>query len=98
MNMKGTILAVCTAPAKGLQKHDQGEGKLVPGKGLDGDGHFGFAHRQVSLLESEEIERMKKIIPTLFHGAFAENLVTEGIELNNSSSGTRSASGPRCCG
>ena len=81
MNMKGTILAVCTAPAKGLQKHDQGEGKLVPGKGLDGDGHFGFAHRQVSLLESEEIEKMKKIIPTLFHGAFAENLVTEGIEL-----------------
>jgi FdhD protein len=81
MDMKGTVLAVCTAPAKGVQKHDQKEGRLVPGKGIDGDGHFGFAHRQVSLLDSAEIEKMKKAVPDLFHGAFAENLVTEGIDL-----------------
>ncbi len=76
-------MAVCTAPAKGVQKKDQGEGRLVPGKGLEGDGHFGFAHRQVSLLDAADIEVMKRSIPTLFHGAFAENLVTEGIDLKS---------------
>ncbi len=79
----GVIRAVCTAPAKGVQKKDQGKGRLVPGKGLEGDGHFGFAHRQVSLLDAADIEVMKKSIPTLFHGAFAENLVTEGIDLKS---------------
>lgn len=78
---KGTVIAVCTAPAKGVQKKDRGEALLVPGKGIEGDGHFGFAHRQVSLLDAAEIERMKRIIPGLFHGAFAENIVTEGIDL-----------------
>lgn len=81
MTLKGTILAVCTAPAKGMQKKDRGEGLLVPGKGIEGDGHFGFAHRQVSLLDAAEIGNMKKSIPTLFYGAFAENLVTEKIDL-----------------
>ncbi|GEM_PF-242305 len=79
--LRGVIRAVCTAPSKGVQKHDRGEGRLVPGKGLEGDGHFGFAHRQVSLLDAADIEVMKRSIPTLFHGAFAENLVTEGISL-----------------
>jgi len=81
MTPRGIIRAVCTAPQKGIQKKDIGKGLLIPGKGLEGDGHFGFAHRQVSLLDASEIERMKKIIPTLFYGAFAENLVTEGIDL-----------------
>ncbi len=79
--LRGVIRAVCTAPAKGVQKKDRGEGRLVPGKGLEGDGHFGFAHRQVSLLDEADIEVMKRSIPTLFHGAFAENIVTEGIDL-----------------
>lgn len=81
MTSRGIIRAVCTAPQKGIQKKDLGKGLLIPGKGLEGDGHFGFAHRQVSLLDASEIERMKQIIPTLFYGAFAENLVTEGIDL-----------------
>lgn len=81
--LRGVILAVCTAPAKGVQKKDRGEGRLVPGKGLEGDGHFGFAHRQVSLLDAADIEVMKRSIPTLFHGAFAENLVTGGIDLKS---------------
>ncbi len=81
MTPRGIIRAVCTAPQKGIQKKDIGKGLLIPGKGLEGDGHFGFAHRQVSLLDASEIERMKKIIPSLFYGAFAENLVTEGIDL-----------------
>jgi len=81
--LRGVIRAVCTAPAKGMQKKDRGEGRLVPGKGLEGDGHFGFAHRQVSLLDEGDIKIMKQSIPTLFHGAFAENLVTEGIDLKS---------------
>jgi FdhD protein len=81
MTSRGIIRAVCTAPKKGIQKKDIGKGLLISGKGLEGDGHFGFAHRQVSLLDASEIERMKKIIPSLFYGAFAENLVTEGIDL-----------------
>ncbi len=80
--MTGTVLAICTAPEKGVQKRDRGVGRLVQGKGFEGDGHFGFAHRQVSLLDSAEIEKMRKSVPGLFHGAFAENIVTEGIDLS----------------
>ena len=79
--MAGKIIAVCSAPAKGMIKHDQGEGVLIVGKGLEGDGHFGFAHRQVSLISIEDIRIMMAKLPNLRPGSFAENLTTEGFDL-----------------
>jgi len=54
--------------------------------GIAGDAHLGFAHRQVSLLMSEDIEEQRSRLAAessipLGPGAFAENLTTRGIDL-----------------
>ena len=79
--MKGKIAAVCRAPAKGMQKTDVGEAFLVEGKGMEGDAHFGFQHRQVSLLNAEEAAKIREKVPGLKPGDFAENLLVEGFDL-----------------
>ena len=87
--MKGKIVAVCRAPAKGMQKTDIGEGVLVEGKGMDGDAHFGFQHRQVSLLNAEEAAKIREKVPGLKPGDFAENLLVEGFDLSKLNVGKR---------
>ena len=74
--MKGRIIAVCSAPEKGMIKKDVKEGTLIEGIGLEGDAHAGFMHRQVSLISMEDIRTMMVKLPTLAPGSFAENLTT----------------------
>lgn len=78
---KGTIMAVCAAKHTGMIKENIIEGILIEGKGLKGDAHFGFAHRQISLISMEDIRTMIDKLPTLVPGSFAENLTTEGLDL-----------------
>ena len=80
--MKGNVVAVCRAPAKGMQKTDIGEALLVEEKGMEGDAHFGFQHRQVSLLNAEEAAKIREKVPGLKPGDFAENLLVEGFDLS----------------
>ena len=80
--MKGKVVAVCRAPAKGMQKTDIGEALLIEDKGMDGDAHFGFQHRQVSLLNAEEAAKIREKVPGLKPGDFAENLLVEGFDLS----------------
>ena len=87
--IKGKIAAVCRAPAKGMQKTDIGEALLVEDKGMEGDAHFGFEHRQVSLLNAEEAEIIRKKVPGLKPGDFAENLLVEGFNLSKLKLGDR---------
>ncbi|MCL1940619.1 MAG: MOSC domain-containing protein [Synergistaceae bacterium] len=77
----GFISAVCRSAAKGIQKTDIGEAVLVEGMGMEGDGHFGFGHRQVSLLSAEEAEKMREKVPAIKPGAFAENLLIRDFDL-----------------
>lgn len=90
---QGRIVAVCTAPEKGMIKHDVGEGLLVEELGLEGDAHAGFMHRQVSLIALEDIKTMMKKLPELEPGSFAENLTTEGFDLSELKIGDRLAVG-----
>ncbi|MBE3131187.1 MAG: MOSC domain-containing protein [Acidobacteria bacterium] len=82
----GTIVSVNTSRKKGQIKTPVPSAELVAGKGIAGDAHLGFAHRQVSLLMIEDIAEQKarlgagSAIP-LGPGAFAENLTTGGIDL-----------------
>lgn len=85
----GKIVAVCTSPQKGMRKKNVGSGKLLVDLGLEGDAHAGFAHRQVSLLALESIEKMQKLGLDVNPGDFAENLTTQGIDLVNLPIGTR---------
>ncbi|MCI5125950.1 MAG: MOSC domain-containing protein, partial [Candidatus Electrothrix sp. AR5] len=40
-------------------------------------------HRQVSLLAGESIDRVKEKLPQLTQGAFAENIITRGVDLGS---------------
>lgn len=80
--MAGKIIAVCSAPEKGMIKHDIREGVLIEELGLEGDAHAGFMHRQVSLIAMEDIRTMMEKLPSLVPGSFAENLTTEGFDLS----------------
>lgn len=87
--MAGKIVAVCTSEKKGERKKNIGEGLLVPNHGLEGDGHAGDWHRQVSLLALESIEKMRQKGLDVNPGDFAENLTTEGISLVDLPVGTK---------
>lgn len=76
------VIAVCTSKEKGRRKHDSGECFIEAGFGLAGDAHADSAtHRQVSLLDTGSIEKMRSKGIEVGPGDFAENLTTEGIIL-----------------
>ena len=92
------IKAVCISEKKGQQKHPVDSVHLRPKHGIDGDAHAGNWHRQVSLLGQESVNRLQeKISIPLFPGAFAENILCEGIELYRLPVGTRLHVGTALC-
>lgn len=91
--MSGKIVAVCTSLNKGERKKNIGKANLLVGLGLEGDAHAGFQHRQVSLLASESIEKMRAMGLDVQPGDFAENLTTVGLELVTLPVGTRLRAG-----
>jgi len=86
---EGKVVAVCMSREKGVPKKNVGQAFLEVGKGLVGDAHAGFAHRQVSMLALEDIEKMKEKLPDLEPGSFAENLTVTGVDLENVAIGAR---------
>jgi MOSC domain-containing protein YiiM len=79
--MKGKIISVNISEQKGEKKKNVGSCFLLKDKGLAGDAHAGFMHRQVSLLAMESIEKIRAKGLDVKPGDFAENLTTEGIVL-----------------
>ena len=76
------VEAVCISVKKGTVKREQEAVKLVEDWGIEDDAHAGKWHRQVSLLAGESIDNVKEILPTLKNGAFAENIITRGVDLS----------------
>jgi MOSC domain-containing protein YiiM len=85
----GRVIAVCVSASKGTVKQNVGSGTLIEEYGIEGDAHGGFAHRQVSLIASEDIEMMRAKLPGLEPGSFAENITTEGFDLSALALGDR---------
>lgn len=77
----GVIEAVCVSEKKGMVKKEAAEILLKENWGIEGDAHAGDWHRQVSLLAGESIDAVKKKLPHLKHGVFAENIVCRGLAL-----------------
>jgi len=77
----GRIEAICISREKGTVKDTVTEAELRVKHGIVGDAHAGDWHRQVSLLPSESIAKVRQMMPDLADGAFAENLVTSGVDL-----------------
>lgn len=84
----GTVIAVCTSPAKGTQKTDVKEAVFIENFGIEGDAHAGKWHRQVSLLSYDKIQEFRRKGARIDHGAFGENLVVEGIDFRTLPVGT----------
>ncbi len=87
--MRGKIIAVCTSANKGERKKNVGSARLLADLGIEGDAHAGFAHRQVSLLAIESIEKMRQAGLDVNPGDFAENLTTADLVLPELPIGTR---------
>ncbi|MFA7381904.1 MAG: MOSC domain-containing protein [Desulfurivibrionaceae bacterium] len=83
------VEAVCISEKKGMVKKQVPEIFLEENWGITGDAHAGIWHRQVSLLAGESIDTVKKKLPHLKHGVFAENIVTRGLDLMTLAVGDR---------
>ena len=83
------VEAVCLSHKKGIVKKEQEQVEVRRNWGIEGDAHAGDWHRQVSLLAGESIDGVKQILPTIKNGAFAENIITRGIDLNSLQIGNR---------
>ncbi len=89
------IIAVCTSRKKGTKKDVIDQGVIKEGYGLVGDAHAcSETHRQVSLLTTDSIEKMRALGLNVDAGAFAENLTVEGMDLKSLPPGTRLLVGP----
>jgi len=82
----GSIVSVNTSAKKGQIKCPVSSVELRAGRGIEGDAHQDFGHRQVSLLAIEDIDAQRERLGEapdvpLGPGAFAENLTTRGIDL-----------------
>lgn len=98
MNNTAIIRAVCISGKKGEQKHPVEEIQLIPDFGIPGDAHAANWHRQVSLLGVESVAKVQQHISfQLLPGAFAENILTEGILLYDLPVGTKLRIGTALC-
>ena len=84
-----TVEAVCTSAKTGVVKKEQERVTLKADWGIEGDAHAGDWHRQVSLLAAESIALVREVLPTLEKGAFAENIITRGVDLESLGIGRR---------
>lgn len=83
------VLAVCISEKKGIRKTEVPSIKVLVNHGIVGDAHAGNWHRQISLLAKESIDKLNGLGIELTAGIFAENIVTEGIELTSLPVGAR---------
>lgn len=87
------VVAVCISENKGERKKPVESVTLQEKHGIVGDAHAGDWHRQVSLLATESIEKMRALGLDVDSGDFAENITTSGIDLVSLPLGTRLAIG-----
>ena len=76
-----TVEAICISPKKGIVKKAVEQAIFEKDFGISDDAHAGKWHRQVSLLAAESIDIVKEKLPTLKDGAFAENIITKGLDI-----------------
>ncbi|KPK62749.1 MAG: hypothetical protein AMK73_05705 [Planctomycetes bacterium SM23_32] len=88
MAKRGDVLAVCISTAKGTPKTPIAAGRLMEGRGLAGDAHAG-TEREVSLLCRASADKVRRQGLEVGPGAFAENLLVDGLTAEDFAVGTR---------
>jgi len=75
------VIAVCLCENRGATKFEMPEISLRKDFGIEGDGHAGNWHRQVSLLDESSVDKIRNLQEDVHPGTFAENIRTRGIIL-----------------
>jgi MOSC domain-containing protein YiiM len=83
------VQSIALSTKKGTRKTVVEEARLIPGHGLEGDGHAGDWHRQVSFLSAESIEAARARGLDVNFGDFAENIATRGLDWERVPVGAR---------
>jgi len=84
------VVAVCSSRKKGTKKGVIAEAVLKEDYGLVDDAHADSStHRQVSLLATESINKMRELGLDVGEGDFAENITCDGLDLCSLPVGTR---------
>jgi len=78
----GTLVYVCASETRGVSKRAVERAVLRADHGIEGDAHAGERHRQVSMLDVNDIEAMRQSGMSLAPGAFGENLALAGVALS----------------
>lgn len=92
------VVAICISEVRGIQKHEIPEAELRVDHGIVGDAHAGNWHRQISLLSVESVKKLQdKLDFKLEHGAFAENILVEGLLVYTLPVGTKLRIGEALC-
>ncbi|MBU0548008.1 MAG: MOSC domain-containing protein [Candidatus Omnitrophica bacterium] len=84
----GRVKALCMSKEKGTKKENIKVAIFKENFGIENDAHAG-SPRQVSLLAEESIEKMRARGLSVGSGDFAENIVSEGIDLKSLSLATK---------
>lgn len=85
----GRVEAICVSRSKGERKRPVQRAILREGHGIEGDGHAGPWHRQVSILSAADVATVKNKLPDVAYGDFAENLILSGVDLSSLGLGSR---------
>ncbi len=85
----GRVEALCVSAKKGEPKSAVQTAEFQPDHGIISDAHAGAWHRQVSLLAADDIDTVRKSLPDVRAGAFAENIVLRDADFATWGLGTR---------
>lgn len=89
VSSSGTLVCICTSGKRGQKKRPVSTARLLRGAGIQGDAHAVGGLRQVSLLMKESVDGMRRKGLRVGYGDFAENMVTEGVDLGTAQVGDR---------
>lgn len=92
---KGSLFSICISPERGQLKKEVAQARVVENYGIENDGHAGEWGRQITCLNYASVlkanaEHNLNVGP----GAFAENLLIEGLDLVGVGVGGRIKIGP----
>ncbi len=74
---------ICTSKKRGTVKRAVEAAHIIADHGIEGDAHAGHWHRQVSLLNEADVAAMRAKGFEIAPGAYGENLVVEGLDLES---------------
>jgi len=86
---KGKIKAISISKNRGTRKYNVPAAELKVNLGIPGDAHAGNWHRQISLLAAESIDKTRASGADVGPGDFAENITTEGVDLQSLTLGSK---------